>query len=46
MDYNHTLSYDISLKDFIVKLDFEIAVDQGSGTKEQTFGGVPDPQCQ
>lgn len=29
--------------DFFVKVYFEIAVDQGSKTKNQTFGGVPDP---
>ena len=31
--------------DFVVKLDFEIAVDQQTRAHDQTFEGVPDPGC-
>ena len=30
---------------FFVKLDFEIAVDQQSRARDQTFEGVPDSGC-
>ena len=30
---------------FVVKLDFEIAVDQQSKAHDQTFEGVPDSGC-
>ena len=31
--------------DYFVKLDFEIAVDQQTSDRDQTFEGVPDSGC-